>query len=82
MSIISCDPADDYGSPKRLSEIQGFRELLPIYWNHIIFAKDLADPPAADHQDTKAQSLIVINIFSLCLRALVAILSSLSGLGI
>ena len=45
-----------------------------------MFAKDLSNPPAADHQDTKAQSLIIIKILSLCLG--VAIISGLSGLGI
>jgi hypothetical protein len=38
-----------------------------------MFAKDLSNPPAADHQDAKARSFIVLNIFSLCLGAFVAI---------
>ena len=46
-----------------------------------MFAKDLSNPPAADHQDTKARSLIIINISSLCLGAVVAILTGLSELG-
>ena len=34
------------------------------------------------HQDTKTPSLIIINIYCLCLGAFVAILSGLSGLGL
>jgi len=34
------------------------------------------------HQDAKTRSLIIINIYGLCLGALVAILPGLSGLGI
>ncbi len=34
------------------------------------------------HQDTKTRSLIIINIYFLCLSAFVAILSGLSGLGL
>jgi len=48
---------------------------------HIMLAKDLSNPPAADHQDTRTRSLIIINIYCLCLGAFVAILSGLSGLG-
>ena len=54
--------------------------LVPIYQNRIIFAKNLSNkifsPPR--HQDTK---LNYNNSCSLCLGAFVAILSGLSGLG-
>ena len=48
-----------------------------------MFAKDLSNkifsPPR--HEDTKTRSLIIINIYYLCLGAFVAILPGLSGSG-
>jgi hypothetical protein len=45
-----------------------------------MLAKDLFNPPAADHQDARARRKTIIKIIPLCLGVFVAILSGLSGL--